>query len=65
MEVPGGRDDVNYLVEAEKSDFTNKVEYARLVFKTKHVFTGNMSDWYFEGPGRYAWADNTTYQVKK
>ncbi len=64
MEVPGKADDVKYLVEADRAAFREKVDYARVVFKTKHVYTGNLDDWYFEGEGRYSWIDGTTYQVK-
>ncbi|CAL8131621.1 unnamed protein product [Orchesella dallaii] len=51
-----------YFVEAEERHYRKKVDYGRVVFKTKHVYTGNFLDWYFEGPGRYSWQDGTIYQ---
>ncbi|ODN04702.1 Radial spoke head 10 B [Orchesella cincta] len=51
-----------YFVEAEEKHYRKKVDYGRVVFKTKHVYTGNFLDWYFEGPGRYSWQDGTIYQ---
>lgn len=51
-----------YFIAADEKHFRKKVDYGRMVFKTKHVYTGNLLDWYFEGPGRYAWLDGTVYQ---
>lgn len=52
-----------YFVEADERHYRKKVDYGRVVFKTKHVYTGNFQDWYFQGPGRYCWQDGTVYQV--
>jgi len=65
MEVPrsGHHEAQDYFLEAESKDFRDKIDYGRVVFKTKHVYTGNLVDWYFQGPGRYVWVDGTVYQV--
>lgn len=66
MEVPrsGHQETVDYFIEAEEKHFRDKIDYGRVVFKTKHVYTGNFVDWYFQGPGRYVWVDGTVYQVR-
>jgi hypothetical protein len=58
-----GASEGEHFIEAEKEDFEKKTDYGRVVFKTKHVYTGNFEDWYFTGPGRYVWVDGTTYEV--
>jgi hypothetical protein len=67
MEVPkgGASIDLESFVEADEKDFREKVDYSRLVFKTKHLYTGNLVDWNFQGPGRYVWVDGTIYQARR
>ncbi|CAG7718727.1 unnamed protein product [Allacma fusca] len=62
MELPRFNDDVLYLIEADDSHYRSKIEYGRIVLKTKHIYTGNFVDWYFQGPGRYVWLDGGVYQ---
>ena len=62
MEIPSVSDDVSYLIEADNEHFRSKIDYGRIVLKSKHVYTGNFQDWYFHGPGRYVWLDGKIYQ---
>jgi len=62
LEVPSRMDEVSHLIEADVAE-EEKLDYGRLVFKSKTVFTGNIHKGHFAGPGRYVWLDGTIYQV--